>query len=164
MSGRKKKKTDPSEPFAGYLTADEQILWMDGPLAAFSRWRGRFYTFIAAVCVLTFVTLSSATLSTGLMCASCVVLFGLFIATLRGKESLHDTYALTNKHLFYRTEDEVSELALEDLPPMCLKPGTGSQGTLSFGDEFPPMPNIEDAAYVKTMIEQAQKHRLEDHS
>lgn len=164
MSGRKKKKNDPSEPFAGYLSADEQILWMDGPLASFTTLRGRFYTSIAAACVMIFMIATETTFASGLMCASCVVFCGLLISRLHTKDSLRDTYALTNKHLFLRTDDEVSELALEDVPPMCLKPGSGSQGTLTFGDNLLSIPNIEDAAYVKTMIEQAQKHRLEDHS
>jgi hypothetical protein len=163
MPARKKKKTDPSEPFAGYLSADEQILWMDGPLASFSQRRGRFYTVIAAVCVMVFITSTGTTLMSGLMCASCVILCGLLISRLRAKDSLQDTYALTNKHLFLRTDDEVSEMALEDVPSMRLKPGSGSQGTLTFDGDFPALPNIEDAAYVKTMIEHAQKQRLEDH-
>jgi hypothetical protein len=164
MSGRKKKKSDPTQPFAGYLAADEQILWMDGPLAAFTTRRGRFYTAIGAMCVMVFIISLGATLAFGLMCAACVVFCGLVISTLHAKDSLRNTYALTNKHLFLRTDDEVSEMPLEDVPTMRLMPGAGSQGTLSFGGEFPAIPNIEDAAYVKTMIEQAQKDRLKEQS
>ena len=58
MSQRKKKKGDASDPFTGYLTADEKILWVSGPpglewrdiFAVFSR--RRFYVMSIGLAVL----------------------------------------------------------------------------------------------------------------
>ena len=66
------------------------------------------------------------------------------------------------KHLFYRFPEGVTEVALEHVPPIRLEPRVGSQGTLSFGINFPVLPDIDDAAYVKTMIELAQENRLKE--
>jgi hypothetical protein len=168
-------KKDDGNPFAGYLYEDEKMLWMDGSLrATVPNDRKTFaYIWVTAL-ILWFIVVAqyggvSVAMSTSCACAfliGMVYLLATFwpIPSKPIQVSNKGVYALTNRHLFYWNGEQVTELALEDAPEMLILPGAGSKGTLTFGNVFPAMTNIDDAAYVKTMIEQARKHRLEEES
>jgi hypothetical protein len=172
-----KNKKGDGNPFAGYLFEDEEILWMDGQkkslIPALPKDNKTFAILwitgmIIWIAMLSPIATPSIVISTS---CGCLFLIGMVYALAAAwpipakptEMSNKGIYALTNRHLFFWDGSKVIERPLESIPYVHLDPGAGSQGTLSFGGEFPAIPNIEDAAYIKTMIEQAQKHRLEKH-
>jgi hypothetical protein len=178
-----KDKKGNDHPFAPYLFEDEEILWMDGNskkksrITVLSSDRKLFAAlWITGLIIWIGMLLPVAEISVVISTScGCIFLIGMVyvLAAFWPRPSLptptqtpnQGIYALTNRHLFYWNGERVIERALEHISHVHLDPGPGSQGTLTFGNGFPSWPNIDDAAYVKTMIEQARKHRLEeDHS
>jgi hypothetical protein len=163
-----KKKKGKVYPFTEYLHQDEHILWVDE--ASVSRFPSMitFYYCGALISLgLWVVTLNQSheiyyTFITSGICALFIFIMGLVIKLTDVKVSPRDSYALTNKHVFSWVGNQVVKVSLKDIRAIEIARGVSSKGTLTFGDEFLTMPNIDDAAYVKTMIEQAQKHRLEE--
>ena len=177
------KEKGKGHPFAGHLDDDEEILWISGLpglewrdiYAVFSR--RRFYVLSMGLAVLAMMTVlilkNSLHLMPVILVAAAVALIlgigpgliekGLLMAYDRYKNPPRsEIYALTNKRLLHRNKYDVISFPLEKLLPISLFSSDGKKGTLGFGSFFPLWTGLEDAAYVKTMIEQAQKRRLEE--
>lgn len=173
-----KAKKGDEHPFAAYLYEDEEILWMDGKkkslITAPPNDRKTFTMIWVAALILWFLAVNqyggiSVAMSTSCGCAfliGMVYVLAAFwpIPSKTTQVSNQGIYALTNRHLFYWDGSKVIERHLESISHVHLDPGAGSQGTLTFGNGFPSWPNIDDAAYVKIMIEQAQKERYKEQS
>jgi hypothetical protein len=74
--------------------------------------------------------------------------------------TLPDTtrYAITSERLFYERGYDLQAESLDNITLINVL----SNNTLSFGAVFPMWSGLEDAEHVKGIIEQAQKHRLEE--
>lgn len=168
-----KAEKNDENPFAGYLYEDEKILWMDGARGIRVPNDRKTFGILSLTALIIWVTLVSQYRDMSVVVSTtgaCVFLIALIYGlTIFWKPSQSPTqasskgiYALTNRHLFYWDGESVTEVALEEVPEMLLIPGKGSQGTLTFANVIPAMTNVDDAIYVKTMIDQARKRRLEE--
>ena len=72
-------------------------------------------------------------------------------------------YIVTNERLISRHKEQGSiSLPLEEIPFISLSLSTPTKGLLSFGDDFPMWQDIQNAIYLKHVIETAQQRRLQD--
>lgn len=164
----KEKKKGRDYPFAEYLHQDEHILWIhEAPVSRLPSMITLYYSAaLIGLCLWVIVPHQSRniyqTCASSFGCSMFILMMGLVVQLTDLKAPPRSNYALTNKNIFRWVGNQVIKISLKELPPIGFVRGVGSQGTLTFGDNLLSISNIEDAAYVKTMIEQARRRRLEE--
>jgi hypothetical protein len=181
MSEKEKSKANP---FAAYLRPTENLLWQspervkttESLLPQFNVYTlGVIGLFIMLIVIIASVAQDAKDMlsSPSAVVSALAIIIGLVgywvRFSLRGAakgETLgptyddHAHYAITSERLFYERGYDLQAESLDNITLINVL----SNNTLSFGAVFPMWSGLEDAAYVKTMIEQAQKDRLKEQS
>lgn len=174
MSEDEKEKL---QPFAEYLRPDEEILWQYASRVAKPRQADDF----SPVSVICFVgslgpmILISALKPTSTLAYAFVLLAPILAITAlyymrhryrtRPESFIVSACAVTNQRLLNRSDETVIDLSLEEIPTIGISVGKGKGredfSLLYFGDSFPAWAYMPDARAVKSIIEQAQKKRMQ---
>jgi hypothetical protein len=170
------KEKSKLNPFAGQLRETEEVLWVAARANTVSWQRAVRMGLGIDIVIAVFIVLIMA-IYQYLRGYSFGAVMGIFVATLvlcipvtcvivfvavRSIQRTRQTYAVTNERLLYRIEDNVKTTLLEAVTAISLFQGQGAKGTLSFGADFPMWPDVENAAAVKQIIEDAKAQRIQD--
>jgi hypothetical protein len=169
MNKEKKK----SHPFATHLRETEEILWISAESNVISRQRALRMTIgldiIFTVFIILMIAIRGYFSDFEIMAVISIALVSLVLVApiaaimvffvIRTQNRTRQIYAVTNERLLHRMEGDVKTIALEALPPISVFQSDHSKGTLSFGPFFPMWPDVENAATVKKIIEDAKAQR-----
>jgi hypothetical protein len=175
---QKEKEKGKSHPFVGHLRPTEEVLWLSASTVMSLRNRlMRFgLLYIGVVVTLSIFFASAITpnnaseifsvliVVTSIVTALAIPTFIIFMLYhySRRNRPPERAYAVTNERLLHRRKADVVAMPLEHVPTISLFNGQNGRGTLSFGAFFPMWSDMQDAAQLKTTIEQAQKRRVRD--
>lgn len=173
------EKTKKNHPFASHLLPDEDVLWMSSRVGQVTLQRREvIYALLGTLGLFVVTVLMFARRATTAdnslpfmihlayeISPCCSLLAMVFLPTLwllKGNWPTDYDYAVTNQRLLYRYKDQVQTIRLQNLPPISLLPTGGSHGTLRFGDAFPGWYDLEHAADIQHLIEDARKQRMQE--
>lgn len=174
MSEKEKGK---SHPFAGHLCSTEETLWLSSDFRDSTFWQqvqtaeGRAMISMIVFFVGLMLMVGLAMMPPAMLAALALVVLVLSTApvlvvwgvrrALKITPNTRVAYAVTNERLLYRSEQTILDLPLEQVGNISLYQ-TGRSGTLNFGQTFVEWTNVENAANVKHIIEDARAKRLEE--
>jgi hypothetical protein len=179
MSDKEKAKSK-GHPFAGMLQPTEDILWISPPIPTRTVTKpnglitcgfylvsyGLLIALIVSACVWVLILGNDvvATIPMVLVAFIVICMVVMFIGELINQKpyTLEDHfYAVTNEHLLYGTWETFNSLPIEKISKIELLERQQGRGILAFKEQFMLWPEIEDAAQVKAIIEEAKKRRLQ---
>lgn len=177
MTQKVKDKSVP--PFAGHMHPSEEVLWMSSRVTQNAQQRREALYALIGMLGLLVVTLllfarRASTTSNVLpflihlsyeISPCCSLLATIFLPTLwllNEKWPTDYDYAVTNERLMHRYKDRIETIRLEDIPSVELFPTGGTHGTLRFGDSFPGWYDLENAAPLLSLINEARERRRQE--
>jgi hypothetical protein len=168
------KEKSKLHPFAGYLHETEEVLWMREqndtsiwvalrkslpilgltPIVMVGLF---FYSHVANIIFTTGFKVSNTFYL--IIAASMIgTFFIMFWQNVKEGRS-ERVYAVTNERLLYRQQQTVTAWPLENVISVSVI--TDGQNSLSFGPLYPIWHNVENAAAVKQIIEEAKAQRMQ---
>jgi hypothetical protein len=165
-------------PFASHLRRGEEILWMSSPSSQMNLERREvLYAVIGTVglFIVTVLMFARRALTPGNtlpfmihlayeLSPCCALLAMVFLPTVWALKQRWPTdydYAVTNLRLLHRYKDQVQTIRLEEIPSVTLLLTGSKHGNLRFGDAFPGWYDLDDAARIQHIIQDARERRLE---
>jgi hypothetical protein len=174
MSEKEKGK---AHPFAGHLRPAEEILWMSSEFRDSALWQmawtaeGRAVISMIVFSVGILLMIGLATMPPAVLVAVALAVLVLSTAPVlviwgvrrafKVSPNTRVAHAVTTERLLYRSEQTVLDLPLEQVGHIVLHQA-GRRSTLNFDPLFVEWSDIEDAASVKQIIEDARAKRLKE--